>query len=173
LPGGIGIRSAYLSQLKIMNTTMQTDGQKFQPDSQLALGQAIGFGIVAAIIIPIVDYFKVSESRSFIRTLCVAGFSFVAVLVIVWFRSGRRGYQTLTLAEQGLTIEDKTQRLILPWNELDEIVLDRDFTLKFKSRNRRDPFNLDNLGFTKEQWTAIKESLKSRGYEIKVAKLPI
>jgi hypothetical protein len=156
-----------------MNTTTQTNGQRFQPNAQMAFGMAIGYGLIAAVFVATIDFFKMSTSRSIIRSLCVAGLTFVATAAFCWFRTIRRGCSTLTLAEQGLTIEDNTRRDVLPWSELEEITVDRNLNIKFKSRNRREPLCFENMGFSADEWKAIKDLLTARGYELKPEKLSL
>jgi hypothetical protein len=43
-----------------------------------------------------------------------------------------------------------------------------DSVLKFKSRNAREPLQLNNMGFDLKQWKASKDGLQSRGYKFKI-----
>lgn len=122
---------------------------------------------IGAVAIAILDCFKFPEKRSLIRFGCVFAILFVGALVFFWFRSARTGCQTVIADDKSLTIETKTKRDIMPWDELAEVTIVSDTVLKLKSRNAREPLRLENYGFTLEQWNAIKEILKSRGYEFK------
>ncbi|SPE54504.1 hypothetical protein SBV1_1890035 [Verrucomicrobia bacterium] len=122
------------------------------------------FGSVA---IGMTDCFKFPKERSLVRFGCVCAGMFVGILVLFWFRSARTGCQTVIVDENSLTVETKTKRDVLPWSELAEVTIIGDTVLKLKSRNARAAFHLENHGFTNTQWDAIKNVLKSRGYEFK------
>src|SRR5205807_5055582 len=100
---------------------------------QLAWGQIIGIAGFSAVVLSVLDYFKLAVERSFIRMACVAAGVFAVAVAIFWFRAGRFGCQTVVLGKNDLTIETKNRRAVLPWSELLEITLVGDSTLKFKS----------------------------------------
>ena len=122
---------------------------------------------IGAVAIAILDCFKYPQQRGLLRFVCVGAGIFVAALAIFWFRSARTGCQTVIVDEHSLTVETKTKRDVMPWSELAEITQVGDTVLKLKSRNAREPFHLENYGFTQEQWDTIKNILKSRGFEFK------
>jgi len=150
------------------STPVQTSPKRFEPNQQMIWGQVIVFAGIGAVGVALLDYFKLALERSWLRAAIVCASAFAFVLVIYWFRSGRHGGQTLVADDQGITIETKARRVLLPWNELAEISLTGDSVLKFYSPNAREALRLDNLGFTPEQWKAIKELFQSRGYQFKL-----
>ena len=152
------------------NTAVPTSAstpQKFEPNVAFAWGQMIVTAGLGAVAIGVIDCFKFPQERGLTRFGCVFAIVYVAILALFWFRSARKGCQTVIIDEKSLTIENKTKRDILPWDELAEVTIVGDTVLKLKSRNAREPFRLENYGFTLEQWNAIKQTLKSRGYEFK------
>jgi hypothetical protein len=151
-----------------MNETTPGSLQRFEPNPQLVWGQVLFFALLGAVTISLLDYFKLALERSLLRAAWVAGGAFMFVLVIYWFRTGRHGCQTVVLDEKTLMLETRDRREVLPWTDLSEIFLVGDSVLKFQSRNAREALRLDNLGFTLEQWKAIKEALLARGYQFKM-----
>jgi hypothetical protein len=153
-----------------MNTPIEKTStpQRFEPNVQFAWGQTIVLAALSAVAIAIIDCFKFPQDRSLRRFGCVCAGIFVAGLVFFWFRSARTGCQTVIVDDNSLTVETKTKRDVLPWQELSEVTIVGDSVLKLKSRNARFPFKLENHGFTKAQWDAIKNIFKSRGYELKI-----
>jgi len=164
-----GIKHAYFSEvLELpMNATAESLTQRFEPNVQLAKGQVIGIAALAAVVLAGLDYFKLQLEHSIIRAACVAGIGFVTISALFWFKIGRYGCQTLVLNESGLTLETNDHRVVLPWAELSEITLVSDSVLKLQSRNAREPLQLNNTGYTVEQWNAIKQAFQSRGYTFK------
>jgi len=106
-----------------VNATTETLTQRFEPNVQLAKGQVIGIAALAAVVLAGLDYFKLQLEHSVLRTACVAGFGFVALSVLFWFKTGRYGCQTVVLDDSGLTLETRDNRSVLPWVELSEITL--------------------------------------------------
>lgn len=151
-----------------MNATPVGSVQRFEPNVQLAKGQIIGIAALAAVILAALDYFKLQLEHSFLRAACVAGGGFVAISTLFWFKIGRYGSQTVVLNESGLTLETSDHRVVLPWAELSEITLVSDSVLKLHSRNARESLQVNNTGFTLEQWNAIKQAFQSRGYTLKM-----
>ena len=147
---------------------VQTSLKRFEPNQQMIWGQVIVFAGIGALGVALLDYFKFALERGLLRAAIVCASAFAFVLVIYWFRSGRHGGQTLVADDQGITIETKDRRVLLPWNELSEISLTGDSVLRFYSRNAREALRLENLGFTPDQWKAIKELFQSRGYQFKL-----
>ena len=150
-----------------MNATPDASVQRFEPNLQMAWGQIIVIAGVSAVVLSGLDYFKLAVEPSFTRAACVAVGVFAAAVLLFWFKIGRQGCQTVVLGESELTLETKDERAVLPWSELVEITLLGDSVLKFKSRNAREPLQLNNIGFGLEQWKAIKNGLQSRGYQFK------
>ena len=150
------------------SSPVQTSLKRFDPNQQMIWGQVIVFAGIGALVVTLLDYFKLALERSLLRVAIVWASTFAFVLVIYWFRSGRHGGQTLVADDQGITIETKDRRVLLPWNELSEISLTGDSVLRFYSPNSREALRLDNLGFTPDQWKAIKELFQSRGYQFKL-----
>ena len=150
------------------NTATASAPQRFEPNVRFAWGQMIVIAVIGSVGIAITDCFKHPQERSPIRFGCVCAGIFIGILVVFWFRSARTGCQTVIVDENALTVETKTKRDVLPWGELAEVTIVGDTVLKLKSRNARAPFHLENHGFTKDQWDAIKNVLKSRGYEFKI-----
>ena len=151
-----------------VSTPVQTSLKRFEPNQQMIWGQVVVFAGIGAVAVALLDYFKLALERSWLRAAIVCACAFAFVLVIYWFRSGRHGGHTLVADDQGITIENKNRRVLLPWKELTEISLTGDSVLKFYSPNAREALRLDNLGFTLEQWKAIKELFQSRGYQFKL-----
>ena len=150
--------------------TTTTDTQRFAPQMAQAWGQMIAVALVTAILLPIIDAFKFPDQRSFLRLALVGAGGFVAVLVYFWFKSGRRGCHAIVLNETGLTVEDNAERTIIPWKELQEVVLityGMGARLKFKSRNRRDYIRVESTGHSPEQWESIKKAIEARGFALK------
>jgi len=150
------------------STPVQSPSKRFDPNPQMIWGQVIVFAGMGAVAIALLDYFKFAVERSWLRAAIVCASAFVFVLIVYWLRSGRHGAQALVADDQGITIETKNRRVLLPWKELAEISLTGDSVLKFYSPNAREALRLDNLGFTPDQWKAIKELFQSRGYQFKL-----
>jgi hypothetical protein len=175
LPTGCDLTSAGIKHANFsadqelsVNATAETLTQRFEPNVQLAKGQVIGIAALAALVLAGLDYYKLQLEHSFVRAACVAGVGFVALSALFWFKAGRYGCQTVVLDESGLTLETEDNRSVLPWAELSEIILVGDSVLKFQSRNAREPLQLHNTGFTLDQWSAIKQTLQSRGFTFKM-----
>jgi hypothetical protein len=151
-----------------LTPSTETAVQRFEPNPQMVWGAIGGIGIFAGVVLAAMDYFKLAPEPSFARAVCVFLGTPLVVVTIFWFRAGRHGCQSLLIDASGLTLETKSARSILPWNELSEIILAGDSVLKFVSRNAREPLRLDNLGFTPEQWKQIKSVFESRGYQLKI-----
>ncbi|HWY31580.1 MAG TPA: hypothetical protein VNX46_12540 [Candidatus Acidoferrum sp.] len=152
-----------------MNTTASTPptNQRFEPNVQFAWGQMIILAVFGSLGIAILDCFRFPQDRSLAHFGCVCGAVFVGMLVLFYFRSARSGCQTVIVDDKSLTVETKTKRDILPWDELEEVTIVGDTVLKLKRRNAFGSFNLENHGFTQNQWNSIKAALKARGYEFK------
>jgi hypothetical protein len=150
------------------NSTGPLSTRRFEPNVQLIWGQVIVLIALGALAMAVLDYFKFAQERSWLRAACVWAGLFVAAVGIYWLRSGRHGGQVFVVDEKGITVENKDSRVLLPWNDLAEISLTGDSVLKFYSHGSREALRLDNLGFTPEQWKAIKALFQSRGYQFKL-----
>ena len=127
----------------------------------------IGISAFSAAVIAALDYFRFELERSWIRIGCVSAGVFFASLGMFWLRSGRYGCRSVVLDDEGLTVETKAKRVVLPWHELSEITLVSDSVLQLQSRNASEPLRLENVGFTAEEWRALKDGFQSRGYPLK------
>ena len=142
--------------------------ERYEPQVRFAWGPALGLASLAAVGIALLDCLKFSQSRSPLRFSCVLGVVFAGVLAVCWFRSARNRSQTVILDEKSLTIETKSKRNILRWEDLVEVTIVGDSMLKLKCRHARGLFRLENQGFTQSQWRAIKHAFKARGFEFKI-----
>ena len=150
-----------------ISPSTETALQRFEPNPKMVWGLVAGVAGLSGIVLASLDYFKLAVEPSLVRAACVSFGVLAVVLIIFWLRAGRHGFPTLVVDQSGLTFETRNKRVILPWNELSEIILAGDSVLRFVSRNARDPLRLDNLGFTGDQWKAIKNIFESRGYSFK------
>src|SRR5258706_1736479 len=150
-----------------VNPTTETALQRFEPNPKIVWGLVAGAAGLGGVTLAGLDYFKLAVEPSFVRAACVSVGVVAVVLAIFWLRSGRHGMPALVVDDSGLTLETRNKRVILPWNELSEIILVGDSVLRFASQNAREPLRLDNLGFTSEQWKRIKNVFEARGYKFK------
>lgn len=84
------------------------------------------------------------------------------VLVIINRQRRRRSPPSLVLGVSGVVIEDRQERIIIPWEELAEVrhvAGDEEERLEFRSKHSAEPFILIVEHFSVEQAEEIKRSL--------------
>lgn len=135
---------------------------RFQPDPKVALGQKLGFGFIGLIAAMGVHYFKTRDS--FLKSLGIGAVVAVGLVIFLIIQGRRKGEKMLILGQEFLTIEDKSARVVLPWNEIEKAqrFLHGEDRWEFIVRNRREPVSFPLYGFLNPQIAAIQAELVKR-----------
>lgn len=134
----------------------------FKPDPRVALGQQIAFGILGLIIATVAHYLETRDN--FLKSAALGTVGGVAVVAIMIFRNRKRGYASLHLGAEALTIEDNKGRTVLLWNEISKAVhyLHGEERWEFHVEAHKEPIRYALYGFLPPDLKAIQGALVER-----------
>jgi hypothetical protein len=142
--------------------TVEPSVVTFTPDVRVALGQRIVMVGIGVTIVTLVHHFK--AGGSWLNSVLIGLGIGVVMMVFFAVKAKKKGIAALALQADSLVIEDKTERLVLPWDEIEkaEHYLHGEFRWEFVVRNRCDPVKFPLEGFLQPQMDALKQALVKR-----------
>jgi hypothetical protein len=135
----------------------------FAPDPRVAMGQRLVMVIIGVVLATAVHRFKAPE-RSWFTSILIG--VIIGVAMMVWFvvQAKRKGIAAIALQADALVIENKTERTIVPWNEIlkAERYLHGEDRWEFIVKNRREPVTYRLEGLLPPQLKSLQEALVQR-----------
>lgn len=139
---------------------MIKERRRFVPEAAKISPAAALASMVVAVFVTLCSWLAF-KSLNPVLALAIGASTGGLLLVIVNWRRRKTCPPTLILGPAGIVIEDRQERIIIPWNELAGVrhVTDDDETLEFSSRFGGEPFVLSVSAFSADQAAEIKRAL--------------